>query len=188
MNADIATAAELIFEARKDGLVLLLIDESTVRAQGPQATIARYRDRIRANKPALLAYLRQCQAPEEGLRPVGDFTAAVATSAALGLPAADPAGVARKRQHDDPALHPTHRTTAPLLFHQPGTGPFVIAAGAPLHVFPSLFAAKTAELPDEIWEGLGEWAFKKNVEKGYCAAWIAGDLRGVHPDHLEELS
>jgi hypothetical protein len=109
----------------------------------------------------------------DGLRQVGDFTAAVATNAAMGLPVE--------------ALPPTHRTTAPLLFYRQG-GVFVFPAGSLVHVFPSTLAARMAGLPAEVWEGISQWACKKNVEGGYLLAWIEGDLRGVHPSHLELLS
>jgi hypothetical protein len=183
---EIATAAELIFEARKDGLNITLGSNGRIVADGPRLVIDQYRERIKAAKPALLEYLRQCQTPPPGPRPAGDFTAAVATNTALGRPAAGARPSERQQNHIE--LHPTHRTTGPLLFHQSGKGPFVIETGTTVHVFPSLFAAKAVGgLPAEVWEGLGEWAFRKNQEKGYIVAWIAGDLRGVHPDHLEEL-
>jgi len=178
--ADIATAAELILCAKKDGITLRLIEQNAIKADGPKEVIARYRDRIRAAKPALVAYLSQCQDIAPALRPVGDYTAAVATSATMGeLPAAG-------ANDGKCSLLPTHRVTAPLLFYQPGNGPFLIDSGTAIHVFPSLFAAKSASLPPFVWSGLGEWAAKKNLERGYRLAWIAGDLRGIHPDHLEQ--
>ncbi|BAK75339.1 hypothetical protein NH8B_0504 [Pseudogulbenkiania sp. NH8B] len=168
------TAATLLRELAAAGVALTLMDGDTIKASGNPAGIDRHREQIKANKPALLAYLKQ-QHQRVGPRPVADMTAAVATAAALKQPLLDR------------SLSPTHRTTAPLLFHQPGRGPFLIGAGELVHVFPSLFAAKAAGLPADVWDGLGEWAAQKNVEKGYRLVWIEGDLRGVHPDHLEEL-
>ncbi|WP_024304112.1 hypothetical protein [Pseudogulbenkiania sp. MAI-1] len=168
------TIATLLHNLAAAGVRLSLMDGDILKASGNPDGIAQNREQIKAHKPALLDYLRQ-QQRQDGPRPVADLTPAIATAAAFKHPLLDR------------SLAPTHRTTAPLLFHQPGKGPFLIGAGELVHVFPSLFAAKAAGLPAEVWQGLGEWAAQKNVEKGYRLVWVEGDVRGVHPDHLEAL-
>jgi len=83
----VTSPALLIADATLQGLTLEA-DGDRLHVAGPDATRARWLPTLKANKPALLAYLRQCQQPEPGPRPVSDYTAAVATDAALGRPAA----------------------------------------------------------------------------------------------------
>jgi hypothetical protein len=183
MSTSYQDPALLIAEAAQQGITLQA-NGDRLKVRGPDDVLTRWAPTLKANKPALLAYLLQCQQPEPDLRPVGEYTGAVATDAALGRPA----GVESTRhQRDGVALRPTHRTTAPLLFHQPGHGPFIVPTRTPVHVFPSLLAARSAGLSANAWEGLGEWAYRKNTEHGYCVAWVADGLRGIHPDHLEQL-
>lgn len=80
------TPAMLITEAALQGLVVEAHGDR-LRVLGPDAIRARWMPAIKEHKPALLAYLRQCQQPGPGLRQVGDYTAAVVTDAALGRPA-----------------------------------------------------------------------------------------------------
>jgi hypothetical protein len=57
------SAAAIIQKAREDGLSLAVTDRDTIKVIGPRVAANRWAPELVANKPAILAELRQTGAP-----------------------------------------------------------------------------------------------------------------------------
>jgi hypothetical protein len=84
-----------------------------------------------------------------------------------------------------PTISPTHRTAVDLIFNDPETGIVrTIPAGTHCRRFSSPSSAMLAGVPLDYE---GQWAAKKNIERGYSLIWLDGMLRGVHFSDIEPL-
>ncbi len=82
-----------------------------------------------------------------------------------------------------PQIELTHRTTTPLIFHDPETGKEkTIATGTPCRQF---FNPQSAQIAGVRFSYDQSWAATRNLQNGYALVWLDGMLRGVSFDDVE---
>ena len=86
-------------------------------------------------------------------------------------------------QLTQPQIELTHRTTTPLIFHDPETGKVeIIASGTPCRQF---FNPQLAKIAGVRFSYDQSWAAERNLKNGYTLVWLDGMLRGVSFDDVE---